>query len=102
MKKKKEFLRSYEAVVLFGPDLESEKLESAVSDIENTIKEYTKSSITIDNLGKRALTYRIKKFNEANYVIYHFQGEPQTVQEIKDHIKHNVNIIRTMFLSKGN
>jgi len=100
MQNTKTVLRAYESLIMFDPKLETTRLEAAMKDIEKIIKECTKSEITVETLGKRALCFPVKKAGEATYALYHFSGDQDSVQKIKEEIKHNENILRTLFVRK--
>ncbi len=93
-------LRNYESLIMFDPKLETTRLEDAIKDIERIIKECTKSEITVETLGKRTLSFPVKKASEATYALYHFSGDPGSISKIKEEIKHNENILRTIFIRK--
>ncbi|MEO0225717.1 MAG: 30S ribosomal protein S6 [candidate division WOR-3 bacterium] len=102
MLKNQEKVRNYEGMILFHPKLEASKLENAISEVEKIIKECTQGSVTTENLGKKSLSFPVKKLNEAFYLLYHFSGDPRSIEKIKEEIKHNENIVRMMFIRKEN
>jgi ribosomal protein S6 len=62
-------LSDYEMVVLINPELADENFEAAVNNISRFITERGGSITSIDKWGKKKLSYPIKRFKEASYIM---------------------------------
>ncbi len=76
-------MRRYELMLLLRPDLEDEKLQSAVEKVTRAIVNGGGSLSKVSPWGKRRLAYDIQNFREASYFLIHFDIEPSAVREIE-------------------
>jgi small subunit ribosomal protein S6 len=76
-------MRRYELMLLLRPDLEDDKLQSAVERVTRAIVNGGGSLSKVSPWGKRRLAYDIKNFREASYFLIHFDIEPSAVREIE-------------------
>ena len=94
-------MRDYEAMFIFRPNIDEEKLDKEIKAVERAIKTHGKGGVKFANLGKKSLAYSIKKFNEGVYVNYEFTALPVAISKIKRSLKHRDSILRLMILLKG-
>jgi len=94
-------MNNYEAMFIFKPDVDEEKLEKEVKSIEKTIKTRGKGEVKISNLGKKTFAYEVKKYREGIYINYVFSAQPLSITKIKEALKHKSDILRFMILAKG-
>ncbi len=94
-------MKSYEAMFIFNPTLEEEKLEKEIKSVERTIKTHGKGEVKHSNLGKKVLAYSIKKYSEGVYINYTFTAQPVAIVKIKEALKHKESILRFMMLVGG-
>ena len=94
-------MKNYEAMFIFKPTIEEEKLEKEIKSIERAIKTRGKGEVKHDSLGKKTLAYPIKKFNEGVYINYKFTAQPLAITKIKDALKHKESILRFVILVGG-
>ena len=76
-------MRRYELMLLFRPDLEDDKLQSAVEKVTRAIVNAGGALTKVSPWGKRRLAYEIQHFREASYFLIHFDIEPAQVREIE-------------------
>jgi small subunit ribosomal protein S6 len=76
-------MRRYELMLLLRPDLEDDKLQSAVEKVTRAIVNDGGSLSKVSPWGKRRLAYEIAHFREASYFLIHFDIEPAAVREIE-------------------
>ena len=95
-------MNSYEAMFIFKPDIEEEKLEKEIKSVERAIKTRGKGEVKFSNLGKKTLAYEVKKYREGVYINYIFTAQPLSITKIKEALKHKTDILRFMILVKGN
>ena len=76
-------MRRYELMLLLRPDLEDDKLQSAVEKVTRAIVNDGGSLSKVSPWGKRRLAYEIGHFREASYFLIHFDIAPAAVREIE-------------------
>ncbi|MCV0403949.1 MAG: 30S ribosomal protein S6 [Chloroflexi bacterium] len=76
-------MRRYELMLLLRPDLEDDKLQSAVEKVTRAIVNAGGSLSKVSPWGKRRLAYDIQRHREASYFLIHFDIEPSAVREIE-------------------
>ena len=93
-------MRRYELMLLLRPDLEDDKLQSAVEKVTRAIVNGGGSLSKVSPWGKRRLAYEIKNFRDASYFLIHFDIDPAAVREIErgmliseDILRHLVTVI---------
>jgi small subunit ribosomal protein S6 len=94
-------MKNYEAVFIFKPSINEEKLEKEIKSVEKALKTHGKGEVKYDNLGKKKFAYPIKKFDEGFYVNYQFTALPLSISKIKTTLKHKESILKSLFLVKG-
>ncbi len=87
-------MRRYELMLLFRPDLEDDKLQSAVEKVTRAIVNAGGALTKVSPWGKRRLAYDIKHFREASYFLIHFDIAPAEVRGIERGILITEEILR--------
>ena len=75
-------MNKYESVIIVNPNVDEEGLKSLEDKFTGLINENGKVE-TVENMGKRKLAYEIKKFNEATYIIFNFESNPDSIKELE-------------------
>jgi small subunit ribosomal protein S6 len=94
-------MNNYEAMFIFKPTLDEEKLEKEIKSVERAIKTRGKGEVKYSNLGKKLLAYPIQKFNEGVYINYVFTAQTAAIAKIREALKHKESILRFMVLAGG-
>ena len=76
-------MRRYELMLLFRPDLEDDKLQSAVEKVTRAIVNAGGTLTKVSPWGKRRMAYDIQHFREASYFLLHFDIAPAAIREIE-------------------
>jgi small subunit ribosomal protein S6 len=76
-------MRRYELMLLLRPDLEDEKLQSAVEKVTRAIVNAGGSLSKVSPWGKRRLAYEIQHYREASYFLIHFDIQPSAIRELE-------------------
>jgi small subunit ribosomal protein S6 len=76
-------MRRYELMLLFRPDLEDDKLQSAVEKVTRAIVNAGGALTKVSPWGKRRLAYEIQHFREASYFLLHFDIAPARIRELE-------------------
>ncbi|TME30875.1 MAG: 30S ribosomal protein S6 [Chloroflexi bacterium] len=87
-------MRRYELMLLLRPDLEDDKLQSAVEKVTRAIVNAGGSLSKVSPWGKRRLAYPIQHLREASYFLIHFDVEPNAVREIERGLLLSEEIVR--------
>ena len=101
-------MRRYELMLLFRPDLEDDKLQSAVEKVTRAIVNAGGALTKVSPWGKRRLAYDIKHFREASYFLIHFDIAPGEVRGIErgiliteEILRHLVTLLDERALERG-
>jgi small subunit ribosomal protein S6 len=76
-------MRRYELMLLFRPDLEDDKLQSAVEKVTRAIVNAGGTLTKVSPWGKRRMAYEIQHFREASYFLLHFDIAPSAIRDIE-------------------
>jgi small subunit ribosomal protein S6 len=87
-------MRRYELMLLLRPDLEDDKLQSAVEKVTRAIVNAGGSLSKVSPWGKRRLAYPIQHLREASYFLIHFDIEPSAVRDIERGLLISEEILR--------
>ena len=93
-------MREYETVFLISPNLEEEETTKIITQISGIISKEKGKLIQEDRWGKRKLAYPIKKFQEAFYVFFHYEGDSNIPVELEKRFKQTEAILRFLTVKK--
>ncbi|MFN2484872.1 MAG: 30S ribosomal protein S6 [Candidatus Limnocylindria bacterium] len=89
-------MRRYELMLLLRPDLDDDRLQSAVEKVTRAIVNAGGSLSKVSPWGKRRLAYEIAHHRDASYFLIHFDIEPAAVREIERGLLISEDILRHM------
>ncbi len=87
-------MRRYELMLLFRPDLEDDKLQSAVEKVTRAIVNAGGALTKVSPWGKRRLAYDVQHFREASYFLLHFDIAPARIRELERGLLISEEILR--------
>ncbi|HEX2142862.1 MAG TPA: 30S ribosomal protein S6 [Candidatus Limnocylindria bacterium] len=87
-------MRRYELMLLIRPDLEDDKLQSAVEKVTRAIVNGGGALTKVSPWGKRRMAYPIQTFRDASYFLIHFDIAPSAVREIERGLLISEEILR--------
>jgi small subunit ribosomal protein S6 len=93
-------MRQYETVFLISPNLEEEETSKIITQISGIISKEKGKLIQEDRWGKKRLAYPIKKFEEAFYVFFHYEGDSNIPLELERRFKQTEAILRFLTVKK--
>ncbi len=93
-------MTQYETAFLISPNLEEEETEKVITQMADVISEKKGKMINEDRWGKRRLAYPIKKFEEAFYVFFHYEGDPEIPLELERRFKQTEEVLRYLTMKK--
>ena len=86
-------MNKYESVIIVNPNVDEEgikALEKKFTDIINNDGKLEK----IDNLGKRKLSYEVKKNNEGIYLVLTFEANADLIEELQRNYRITDEVIK--------
>lgn len=93
-------MRQYETVFLISPSLSEEETEGIILKMADIIPKKKGKMVSKEEWGKRKLAYPIKKFEEAFYVLFHYEGNWEIPAELERRFKQTDVIIRYLTVRK--
>lgn len=93
-------MSQYETAFLISPNLEEEETEKVITQMAGVVSRKKGKMIKEDRWGKRKLAYPIKKFEEAFYVFFHYEGESAIPTELERRFKQSEAILRYLTVKK--
>ncbi|HEX2193752.1 MAG TPA: 30S ribosomal protein S6 [Candidatus Limnocylindria bacterium] len=87
-------MRRYELMLLFRPDLEDDRLQSAVEKVTRAIVNAGGALTKVSPWGKRRLAYPIQRFREASYFLLHFDIAPAQIRNLERGLLISEEILR--------
>jgi len=93
-------MRLYETAFLIAPNLPEEEVEALIQEMAEVVKQKKGQMVKEDRWGKRKLAYPIKKFEEAYYVFFLYEGEPDIPSELERLFKQKDTVIRFMTIKQ--
>ena len=67
-------MNRFESVIIVNPEIKEDEMKKLIDKISNFINE-NGSLISVDELGKKKLAYKVKGFNEGFYIVFTFETE---------------------------
>ncbi|WMC20334.1 MAG: 30S ribosomal protein S6 [Enterobacteriaceae bacterium PSpyr] len=90
-------MENYEIVILFNPNKNNKILEIIKYYIEY-IKKKNGQIYRIEDWGKRKLSYKIKKYIKAHYILLNIKISKKNIQKLEKKLKFNNLIIRKLII----
>jgi small subunit ribosomal protein S6 len=86
--------RSYEVMFIVRPDMEEADVDKLIAGLEQTITHGGGSVKSTEKLGRRKLSYMVRKFNDGNYVLLVIQAEGSLVAEVERRLRVTEPVIK--------
>jgi small subunit ribosomal protein S6 len=93
-------MRLYETGFLIAPNIPEEDAEGLVQQMAEIVSQKKGKMVRIERWGKRRTAYAVKKFNEAVYVFFHYEGDPEVPAELARRFRQMDNVLRYLTLVK--
>ena len=90
------FLRLYDMLVIVDPRLGEEDLAQFTDRLRESLTGLGGEVVSVENWGKRRLTYEIRKQREGSYVLLQIRAEPSVVREYERQLRLNESVLRFM------
>ncbi len=93
-------MNQYETAFLIAPNLSEEERENLIQQMEEIVAKKKGKMLNVDKWGKKKLAYPIKKFEEAFYVFFLYEGESDISGELERRFKQTEEVIRYLTVKK--
>ncbi|KPJ70210.1 hypothetical protein AMJ44_00400 [candidate division WOR-1 bacterium DG_54_3] len=93
-------MRQYETGFLISPNLTEEETDKIILEMAEVVSQKKGKMLKEDRWGKRKLAYPLNKFEEAFYVFFHYEGEPEVPSELERRFRQTDNILRYLTVKK--
>ena len=93
-------MRLYETGFLIAPNITEEEAEALVQQMAEVVSQKNGKMIRVEKWGKRRTAYTIKKFNEAFYVFFHYEANPDVPAELARRFRQMDTVLRYLTLIK--
>jgi small subunit ribosomal protein S6 len=93
-------MRLYETGFLIAPNITDEEAEAIIQQMAEIVSQKNGKMIKLDKWGKRRTAYALKKFNEAAYVFFHYEGGPDIPLELARRFRQMDTILRYLTVVK--
>ena len=91
-------MKRYIGMVILKPDIEKGQIDFIQSDIINLFRQSSKVQM-VWYLGKRNLDYKVKKYTEGLYLKIEILAKAKKIEQIKEQLKRNENIIFSIVIN---
>jgi small subunit ribosomal protein S6 len=92
-------MKHYEIVIMVHPD-QSEQVPGMIERYTTIVKNGNGQVNRVEDCGRRQLAYPINKIYKAHYVLFNFECEIKTLDELKTIFRFNDAIIRDLILER--
>ncbi|HEY3989010.1 MAG TPA: 30S ribosomal protein S6 [Acidobacteriaceae bacterium] len=86
--------RSYEVMFIVRPDMEEADVDKLIAGLEHTITQGGGVLKSTEKLGRRKLSYTVRKFNDGNYVLLVIQAEGNLIAEVERRLRVTEPVIK--------
>jgi small subunit ribosomal protein S6 len=90
-------VRTYEVVFIAAPTLTTEQLDAFVAQMQAVVQDKNGKVIKVENWGKKAMAYKLKRFRDGYYVILTIEADGAAIAELERRFRVSDFVIR--FLS---
>ena len=94
-------MKKYELLATIKPNLDNDEADKVIARIEESVSSLGGSVIDTDKMGRKKLAYDVKGFRDGFIAVLKINLEADKVAEFKRQLKHNENVIRTMFTEQA-
>ena len=94
-------MHDYELVAMISPEVDEDGVSKIVDKVTQSINSHGGAVEDMKNWGKRKLTYPVKKFREADYILARFKLMPKSVRELESEVGSVGDILRYLVVKVG-
>ena len=75
-------MNKYETISIINPNVDEAGIKELIQKFSDLINK-TGKVISVEELGKKKLAYKIKKHSEGSYVLINFEAKPELITELE-------------------
>jgi small subunit ribosomal protein S6 len=87
-------MRYYETLYLINPNLADDEYRDVIAKFNGLVEKNKGVVIKVDEWGKKALAYRVKKFHKGYYVLLQYCGEPGIIAELRRDLRLDDRVLK--------
>ena len=92
-------MKKYESIIIVNPNVDEEGVKALEEKFTGLINKNGKVE-TVQNMGKKKLAYEINKQKEATYILFNFEAEPDSIQELERVYRITDDIMKFIVIKK--
>jgi len=92
--------KKYEMMILLNEEFNDNELKIWVLNYAKSLREFKIRDISVISLGKKKLSYSIKKKMKGNYIQFNFSSIPKYLNKFLQTLKLDTNVFRFLILNK--
>jgi small subunit ribosomal protein S6 len=93
-------MRAYETGFLIVPNITEDEAGVIIQQMADVVSQKNGKMIKLDKWGKRRTAFALKKFNEAYYVFFHYEGGTDIPAELGRRFRQMDTVLRHLTLVK--
>ena len=86
--------RTYEVVFIVDPDVTEEELTRLSEGLQHTVTDQGGTLTKVENMGRRALAYRIGRRLEGIYILFEIDGSGREIAELERRMRVSDQVMR--------
>lgn len=92
-------MNKYESIIIVDPKVDEAGLKALEEKYTKMINEHGKVE-SVENMGLKKLAYPVKKNEEATYLLFNFEAEPDFIVELERNYRITDEIIKFIVVKK--
>lgn len=93
-------MAEYETICVVQPDVQGERLSKITDKIQKIFTEYKADKVELKPWGLRRLAYPIRKFKNASYLYYTYEGTGALVNELERNLGYDEAVLRYLTIKR--
>ena len=86
--------RSYEVMFIVRPDMEEADVDKLIAGLDQTITNGGGSIKSTEKLGRRKLSYLVRKFSDGNYILLIINADGSLIAEVERRLRVTEPVIK--------
>lgn len=95
------YVRDYELVTVFSPEIADDAVPGAIERLGQQIATRGGEVVNAAHWGRRKLAYPISRFYEGNYVVTQLRMEPSQTRGLEVALRITDDVLRHLLVRKG-
>ena len=93
-------MNKYESIIIINPNCTEEAVKALESRFTGLINENGKVE-SVEHMGKKKLAYEVQKNKEGIYMVFNFEANPDSIEELQRNYRITDDILKFMTVKKG-